>query len=131
LTNNGSATLNVTGITKTGTDPTQFAIVAPTSGTACSPLAGPFNLSAGISCFFGVQFAPTSTGAKSANVSVADNASGSPQTVPLTGTGAVPVASLAPANIAFPNQTINTSSATNNVTISNTGQASMNITSIT
>jgi hypothetical protein len=131
LTNNGSATLNVTGITKTGTDPTQFAIVAPTSGTACSPLAGPFSLNAGISCNFGVQFAPTTTGAKSANISVADNASGSPQTVPLTGTGAVPMAALAPANIAFGNQTIATSSATSDVTVSNTGLVSMSITSIT
>jgi len=131
LTNSGSATLNVTSITKTGTDPTQFAIVAPTSGTACSPLTGPFNLNAGISCFFGVQFAPTTTGAKSASVSVADNATGSPQTVPLTGTGAVPVAALAPANIPFGSQTIATTSATTDVTVSNTGLVSMSITSIT
>src|SRR5229473_1576921 len=129
ITNNGSAQLNITSITLTGTDPTQFTLGAPTSGAAC-PL-GASNLAASASCKVGVKFAPTTTGAKSANVSVADNATGSPQTVPLTGTGAVPVAGLAPANIAFGNQTIATSSATSDVTLSNTGQASMNITSIT
>src|SRR5216683_4019992 len=129
ITNNGSAQLNITSITLTGADTAQFSLGAPTSGTAC-PL-GASNLAPSANCKLGVTFAPTTTGAKSANVSVADNATGSPQTVPLTGTGAVPVAGLAPANIAFGNQTIATSSATSDVTLSNTGQASMNITSIT
>src|SRR5262249_35784938 len=86
LTNNGTSTLNITSITLTGTDATQFALVAPASGSpACS--FGASSISAGSSCFFGVRFAPTSTGAKSASVSVADNAAGSPQSVSLSGTG--------------------------------------------
>src|SRR5215471_212661 len=86
LTNSGTSTLNITSITLTGTDATQFALVVPTSGSpACS--FGASTINAGSSCFFGVKFAPTSTGAKSASVSLVDDAAGSPQTVPLSGNG--------------------------------------------
>jgi hypothetical protein len=93
LTNSGTATLNITSIMLTGTDPSQFALVAPTNGSpAC--LFGANTINAGKSCFFGVQFKPTTAGAHSANVSVADDASGSPQLVSLTGTGIAPVPTL-------------------------------------
>jgi hypothetical protein len=85
LTNSGTATLNITSILLTGTDPSHFALVAPTSGSPCS--FGANTIAAGNSCFLGVQFKPTTAGAHSANVSVADDASGSPQTVALAGTG--------------------------------------------
>jgi hypothetical protein len=42
---------------------------------------------AGLSCTISVTFTPSATGARSASVSVADTAPGSPQTVPLSGTG--------------------------------------------
>src|SRR5262249_51351671 len=129
LTNGGTATLNITSITLMGTDPTQFTLGAPTTGTAC-PL-GASALSAGANCKFGVKFAPTSPGAKSASVSVADDATGSPQAVPLTGTGTAPAVTVAPANIAFGNQHTGTSSATTDVTLTNSGTATLNITSIT
>jgi IPT/TIG domain-containing protein len=129
ITNSGTATLNITSITLTGANPTQFTLGAPTSGTAC--VLGVNALTAGNSCNVGVKFSPTNTGAQSANMSVADDAAGSPQTVPLTGTGTVPVASLAPANIPFGNQNTGTSSATTDVTLTNTGLASMSVTSIT
>jgi hypothetical protein len=129
VTNSGTATLNITSITLTGTDPTQFTLGAPTTGTAC-PL-GASALTAGSNCKVGVKFAPTTTGAKSANVSVADDATGSPQTVPLTGTGTAPAVTFAPTNVAFGNQPTGTSSATTDVTITNSGTGTLNITSIT
>jgi hypothetical protein len=39
------------------------------------------------SCTITVTFTPSATGARSATVSVVDNAGASPQTVPLAGTG--------------------------------------------
>jgi hypothetical protein len=129
IANSGTATLNITSITLTGTDPTQFTLGAPTSGTAC-PL-GASALNAGANCKVGVQFAPTTAGAKGANVSVADDATASPQTAPLTGTGTVPGVTLAPTNVAFGNQKVGTTSTTTDVTITNSGLAQLNITSIT
>src|SRR5713226_9772948 len=130
LTNSGSSTLNITSITLTGTDTTQFALVAPTSGSpACS--FGASSITAGSSCFFGVKFAPTSTGAKSASVSVADNAAGSPQTVPLSGTGTASGVTFSPTSISFGSVVVGGSSATTNVQLTNSGSSTLNITSIT
>ena len=130
LTNSGTATLNVTSITLTGTNPSQFLLVAPTSGTpACSQ--GASSISAGGFCFLGVRFAPTSAGTQSANVSLTDNASGSPQTVSLSGTGAAPAVTLSSTSIQFNNLAVGTMSATTNVQITSTGSTPLNITSIT
>jgi hypothetical protein len=78
LTNSGTAALTITGISITGTNPTAFA-----ETSACGT-----TLAAGSSCNISVTFTPSSAGAFSASLSVADNAAGSPQTVPLTGNGA-------------------------------------------
>ena len=77
LTNKGTVALTISGIAITGTDPGDFA-----EGDNCGT-----SLAAGASCSIAVTFTPTTTGARSANVSVSDNGGGSPQQVPLTGTG--------------------------------------------
>ena len=79
VSNTGTVVLNVTGITVTGTDAAQFS-VNPAS----------FNLSAGVSQTVTVTFAPTSTGAKSGTLSITHNATGSPSSVSLSGTGVAP-----------------------------------------
>src|SRR5207237_5408613 len=87
LSNSGMAMLRITSIMLTGASSADFALVAPTTGSpACSFGTGTIDI--GHSCFFGVKLQPTSTGGKSASVSVTDNASGSPQTVALNGIGA-------------------------------------------
>ncbi|HEV2378441.1 MAG TPA: alkaline phosphatase family protein [Terriglobia bacterium] len=73
LTNSGSATLNITGA-KTGPDYSQ----TNTCGTS---------VAAGASCTFSVIFKPTKTGPLNESLTIADNASGSPQSVKLLGTG--------------------------------------------
>ena len=45
---------------------------------------------AGGNCSIGVTFTPTAAGSRSATLSIGDNATGSPQLVNLTGTGAPP-----------------------------------------
>jgi hypothetical protein len=47
----------------------------------------PASLNADASCVIRVTFGPTQTGARSATLYVSDNGGGSPQTVPLSGTG--------------------------------------------
>jgi hypothetical protein len=78
MTNNSKgSTLSITGISFTGADPGDFA-QTHTCGATLPPKQ---------SCTISVTFKPTATGARSANLSVADNGGASPQTVPLTGTG--------------------------------------------
>jgi hypothetical protein len=77
LTNVGSTTLSITGISLTGANPGDYA-----ETTTCGS-----SLAAGANCSISVTFTPTATGSRTANVSVSDNGGGSPQTVSLSGTG--------------------------------------------
>ncbi len=86
----------------------------------------------GGNCVFAVTFTPTATGARPAQVSIADNAPGSPQTVPLSGNGiaGAPAVSLMPASLDFGMQPVGTTSDPQMVMLTNTGTATLNITSI-
>jgi hypothetical protein len=77
LTNTGTAALNITGISITGAS---AFVQTNTCGTS---------LAAGANCLISVTFTPTSATGFTATLSIADNATGSPQTVALTGTGTV------------------------------------------
>jgi len=116
LNNSGNATLTVGNIQVTG-DFTQTnncpATLAPNS-----------------SCTLNVTFAPTVTGLRTGALTISDNAQGSPQAVTLTGTGSTipaPIATVTPANLAFPDQQAGTSSATQSVTLTNSGTAALNV----
>jgi len=67
-----------------------------------------------------VYFAPVSSGTKSANLSFSDNATGSPQMVALSGTGASPGIGLSPASLTFAAQSVGTTSAAQTRTINST-----------
>jgi hypothetical protein len=83
LTNIGNAPLTNIVISLAGTDPGNFAF----SGTNNCPTAAGSSLAAGASCTISVNFSPQAgTTNYSATISVADNATGTPQTVPLNGT---------------------------------------------
>jgi hypothetical protein len=80
-----------------------------------------------------VTFTPSATGARTASLAVTDNASGSPQSVSLSGTGVVPPAniSLSPANVAFGQQGVGgTTSTAQIVTLSNVGDTMLFISGI-
>jgi len=121
LSNTGNATLNITGITIAGTNPTDFALT--TGANACGA-----TLAASSSCSIYITFTPATATSFSATLQVADNASGSPQTSALTGTGTAvvaPVATLSPNPVAFGGQVYNTTSPAQAVTLSNTGNATL------
>ena len=77
LTNTGTATL-VETISLTGTNAGDFSESDNCNGS----------VAAGSNCSIGVKFTPTAAGTRTAAVSIADNASGSPQSIGLSGTGA-------------------------------------------
>jgi hypothetical protein len=76
LTNTGNAALSIASVSLTGTNPGDFS----QTNTCGSGVA------AGANCSISVTFAPKGAGTRSAALSMTDNASGSPQTVNLTGT---------------------------------------------
>jgi hypothetical protein len=80
LTNTGTAALTINTIAASG----DFAETS-TGATAC-PIS-PMSLAAGTNCSISVTFAPTATGARAGNLTITDNAGGSPHTVSLAGTG--------------------------------------------
>jgi hypothetical protein len=117
VTNNTSNTVTFSGISFTGTNPADFS----QTNTCTTPL-----VSAG-TCTVSVTLTPSVVGPRSAVLSLADNAPGSPHTVPLSGTGlAVSVADLAPIGLAFSTQHLGTASSAQTVTLSNSGGAALN-----
>ncbi|MBI3670423.1 MAG: choice-of-anchor D domain-containing protein [Acidobacteria bacterium] len=127
LTNSGNAALNLTSIAVTGANAADFAL-SPTGGTPCS--FGASSLGAGNSCTFNVTFTPGATGARVGNVTVTSNASSSPHNGALSGTGTAPAVSLSPSPVAFGNQPVGTASSPHTITLTNSGSATLHITSI-
>ena len=80
LTNTGTATLNVGTASLSGPQATDFSITS--DGCSGQPVAAN-----GGTCVVDVAFAPAMSGAASAQLNFPDNASGSPQSVGLSGTG--------------------------------------------
>jgi hypothetical protein len=122
LSNAGTAALSISSIAISGANPADFA---ETNNCGSS-------LAAGASCAIQVSFTPASVASFSASVAITDNATGSPQSVSLTGTGTavpVPVATLAPTSLAF-SATTGTTSAAQTTTLTNSGNAALNIASI-
>ena len=107
LTNTGSVTLNFASIAISG-DFSQ----APASKACGSALLK------GASCKIAVNFTPTQTGLRTGTLSIYDNASNSPQTVPLSGTGGAQ-ATLTPVSATYPAQTTGSSSPAKVFTLTN------------
>jgi hypothetical protein len=128
LTNSGTATLNITSIALTGADAAQFTLTSAANGATPACPLGASALNAGSACNFAVKFAPTTTGLKNASVSVTDDATGSPHSVPLTGTGTFPAATLAPPNVNFGSQRQGTTSTAQNGTLTNSGTDVLHLT---
>jgi uncharacterized repeat protein (TIGR03803 family) len=77
-TSTNGATLNPPTLTFTGADPGDFAI----SSDGCTAPLAP-----GAHCIISVTFSPIGIGKRKATLTITDNASNSPQSVSLTGTG--------------------------------------------
>ncbi len=119
LSNTGNAALNIASLALSGTNASDFA-----QSSNCGS-----SVAAGAHCAISVTFTPAASGSRTASLSITDNASGSPQTVSLSGTGTVAVVSLSPSSLAFANQSVGTPSAAQTLTLSNTGNAPLSITS--
>jgi hypothetical protein len=90
----------------------------------------PTSLAPGASCTIAVSFSPASGATRTATLTISDSDSSSPQLVGLTGTGAAGSVSLSPTSLTFPNQKVGTTSLPQNVTLTNTGGANLEVISI-
>jgi hypothetical protein len=79
-------------------------------------------------CTVTVTFKPTAAGPRSGILTLEDSASGSPHTVNLSGTGVL--LGLTSSSLTFANQVLNTTSAAQSLTITNTGSTDLSITNI-
>jgi hypothetical protein len=123
LSNAGGAVLNISGIVLGGANASNFALnPASTCGAT---------LAAGGSCVISVTFTAGSASSYAASVTVTDNSSsGTTQTITLSGTATAPVAKLSANTIAFANTLTGVTSAVQTVTLTNTGNAVMTMSSI-
>jgi hypothetical protein len=115
VTNNQSVALNITGIAASG-DFSQ-------TNTCGSGIA------AQGSCTVTVSFTPTATGIRSGQVTINDDAAGSPQVINMTGTGGGPIVTLGQTSLNF-KSLIGVTTATKTVKLTNTGSASLIISSV-
>lgn len=112
VTNSGNAGLNVAQTVFTSGNTGDFAIDPVT--TTCNFKSA---LAPGRSCQIGFLFAPTATGARSAVVTLYDDTVTGANQVQLNGTGAVE--SVSPTSLTFASTTVGSSTAAQNVTVTN------------
>jgi hypothetical protein len=115
LKNTGSTTLTINSIGVSGA-------FAQTNNCGAT-------LAAGHTCTINVTFTPTTTGPFSGTLTVTDNATNSPQTTSLSGTGILPV-TLTPASLSFGNQAIDTTSASQQLTLKNNQSVTLTISNV-
>ena len=108
LTSVGLASLTSVSVSITGVNATNFD-----ETNTC-----PATLAPKKKCTISITFFPTQTGTRTATLTVSDNAADSPQTVTLTGVG-VAQAVVSPKSLAFAAQSVGTTSAPKNVTLTN------------
>jgi len=121
LTNTGDTNLTVSNVIITGPNSGDFA--ETNNCTTVVPQS---------TCSIIVTFTPSINGAESADLSITDNAPNSPQLGSLTGNGlgSGPAVMFSPTSLTFPTQLIGTSSSAQSVTLSNIGNQTLTITSI-
>jgi hypothetical protein len=119
LENTGTADLTVTKISATGT------------GFSVSGLSIPETLPAGKSTTFTASFKPTGTGAQAGKIGITSNASGSPLSIPMTGSGVTTNTRLSVSKTSVNFGTIAVGATTSEkVLLTNTGNTSVEISSV-
>ncbi|HXM63382.1 MAG TPA: FG-GAP-like repeat-containing protein [Terriglobales bacterium] len=120
-------------LTNSGTGPliiSSIAILGANSGDFSQTNKCPASVPVGANCQINITFTPTALGARDASLSVTDNVPGSPQSVPLSGTGAQPVVQFSPSSVNFGSQTVGGTTSPQSVTLTNAGGSPLTINSI-
>jgi Abnormal spindle-like microcephaly-assoc'd, ASPM-SPD-2-Hydin len=121
-TSSSGSTVTFASVTFGGVNPGDFA-----RSTTCTTLTTP-----GQQCTATVIFTPSAAGTRSALLTFVDNATGSPQTILVSGTGVstTPGISLNPTSLDFGQQTLSTTSTARSIIVTNTGSGTLTISSV-
>lgn len=120
--NTGATAASISSIAVGGINPGDFSI----SSNTC-----PASLAAGATCTVAAVFKPVASGIRQATLTFTDDATGSPQSVPLQGTAqSAQSISFFPTAIAFPATTVGVASSAISTTVTNYGAASVSITGV-
>lgn len=124
LTNTGDQSLSVNSISVTGSNASDFS--------ATPNCSLPTVFTPNTTCSISVVFSPTAAGTRQASLAASDNAPGSPQSVPLSGTGASPLpgVTLAPGALTFAITTQGSTSVAQTINVASTGPATLHISSV-
>lgn len=137
--NVGSAASRTTQIQNTGTAALNVTAIARAAGTSTEYTftpAAPFTIDAGGSMTLSVTYTPVDTGTDTGSLVITSNASTSPTSLQLTGTGtapppaAQPVINLNPSALDFGTAAVGGVPAVRTTSIQNTGTADLNVTGI-
>jgi Abnormal spindle-like microcephaly-assoc'd, ASPM-SPD-2-Hydin/Protein of unknown function (DUF1573) len=119
ISNTGTAVLTISQLSVTGT------------GFSTSSVGLPLSINPGAASTFNVQFAPQSAGSASGSVSLVSNAPNSPSVLALSGAGIAATTTISLSSNSLNFGSVNTgSSAQQNVTITDTGNANVTISQI-
>jgi Abnormal spindle-like microcephaly-assoc'd, ASPM-SPD-2-Hydin len=121
VTNSGTADLVVSSVTLSG------------PGFSLSSLTFPVTIKAGSNQSVSITFTPQAAGAVNGSASIASNASTSPVSVPITGTGvttAVATLNLAPSTLSFGSVNVGASSS-QNLVLTNPSSVNVNVSTVT
>lgn len=124
MVNNGRANLVISAVQLSSGF--QWAPATPTMCVLGSSIAP------GASCTMAIYFAPQSAGALSGSLTLTDNLYNPTQVIPLSGTGvpAVPALSHSPSSVNFGNVSVGSSSGIQTLTMQNSGNADLVISTI-
>ena len=125
---NNTSTKTLT-ISNKGTANLVISDIATTNGSFGWANCSGATITPNSSCTVNVTFTPTVTGSASGTLSITDNASNSPQSVTLSGTGVQPV-TVTPASLTFASQVVGTTSAAKSVTLTNYQSIALNVSSV-
>ncbi len=120
LKNNGAAPLAIYSISVAGSDGSSFS-----AASTCNKA-----VLIGASCTISVRFTPGATGAHTATLNVNANAGASPTLIGLSGIGGVPALTLNTTGVTFAAQAIGTTGGTQTLTATNSGNAPLQIGSV-
>jgi len=123
LVNTGSQTLSIPAISIGGTDNGDFA-----QTNTCAPTLDPNK-----NCAISLNFTPSALGSRQASLTFSDNAAGSPQSVPLDGTGVAPRAAvtLSPGTMTFAGTPVGETGAAQIITVTNSGATTLLVAGVT
>ena len=127
LTSTGDQALSLNAISITGANASEFS--------ETDNCQAPTVLQPSKTCTIMVMFAPSATGPRQAVLTTTDNAPGPPQSVQLSGLGVAPpppqpAVTLIPGTLTFPTISQGTTSSSMTVTVTNSGNATLHITSV-